>query len=501
MGNKNMKIKFETTTKTLEMELTPTTTVLQAKKALSAIVNQSVENLSLIFSGKHLENHDTLEKHGIREGQVVQLVIANAQSNVAQFDSGEIPAILEAGLISAVNERVGFQYLITREEAKKVIIKEAQFYSGKPVSVVKTVSIENVLKNLYSYYIGEADQNDKSHVVYHLNSLSIDEAKVSYYYKKEASKSLDLAQSSSNNDPAIQLFHGKGIYCAPDPKVALGYRDAFQYKKEASKLYDLAQSSSNNNPDIQLFVNNPMGKTHAYRLAASSTVFQLKQLIEKVEFIETYEQLLFFGGTELVNEQQLIEYDIKNNSTLFLVLQIKGGSEMFTLDPNDFDSAYDYDFTNIKDGTTRHSRGGKRYRRPEGANRYAIKVLGKYQTDENSWLQNSDSADVWPVAYHGTMKESAESIIREGFRLDKCSRFLYGNGIYCTPDPKVAFEYGIAFRYEGSSYKLIIQTRVDPSLYKSVHKKPDAIEEGLGEYWLVPNGEAIRPYGICVYPA
>ena len=47
----------------------------------------------------------------------------------------------------------------------------------------------------------------------------------------------------------------------------------------------------------------------------------------------------------------------------------------------------------------------------------------------------------WPVSYHGTKDTSAGKIALEGFDLKKGKRFLYGRGIYSSPDPAKAEEY------------------------------------------------------------
>ena len=39
----------------------------------------------------------------------------------------------------------------------------------------------------------------------------------------------------------------------------------------------------------------------------------------------------------------------------------------------------------------------------------------------------------WPVTYHGTERDNANSIARKGYDLSKCHQFAYGKGIYSTP--------------------------------------------------------------------
>uniref|UniRef100_A0A914XVR7 PARP catalytic domain-containing protein n=1 Tax=Panagrolaimus superbus TaxID=310955 RepID=A0A914XVR7_9BILA len=149
----------------------------------------------------------------------------------------------------------------------------------------------------------------------------------------------------------------------------------------------------------------------------------------------------------------------------------------------------------MQDDNARFVRGGKRYTRPTGCKRYAIKV-SQNQSDKK-WLGCNGDAEEWPVAYHGTNEINGYEITKNGFDLTKCKRFLFGEGIYCTPDPKTALLYAKEYIYQGKKNYLILQTRVNPKTMQIV-KAADF--NGLGEYWLVPEGDHIRPYGICVFP-
>ncbi|CAJ0943759.1 unnamed protein product, partial [Mesorhabditis belari] len=151
------------------------------------------------------------------------------------------------------------------------------------------------------------------------------------------------------------------------------------------------------------------------------------------------------------------------------------------------------------------SRGGALYTRPLGSKRYALAVLDKY--GDNVWLgtlhrqsANSSIDGEWPVAYHGTTDPRAAEIVRSGgLDLEKGKRFAFGHGIYCTPDPKTALAYASTFKHDGKTYKLIVQARVDPSRRKIVPKSKHGVAD-LDDYWIAKENDAIRPYGICVFP-
>ncbi|KAI3370975.1 hypothetical protein L3Q82_023629, partial [Scortum barcoo] len=78
-----------------------------------------------------------------------------------------------------------------------------------------------------------------------------------------------------------------------------------------------------------------------------------------------------------------------------------------------FDRRLNYDFTYLRDTET-YYRGEEVYERPCGWQRFALKVLHKYE--DNKWLgtRYRSTASVpgeWPVSYHGTSKQGAEGII------------------------------------------------------------------------------------------
>uniref|UniRef100_A0A914PIR5 PARP catalytic domain-containing protein n=1 Tax=Panagrolaimus davidi TaxID=227884 RepID=A0A914PIR5_9BILA len=211
------------------------------------------------------------------------------------------------------------------------------------------------------------------------------------------------------------------------------------------------------------------------------------------------------------NTCTLGDYRIRDGSVLHMLYRLTGGGcQMYYVDQELFDPRFNFDFTDIKvecyfavvfdkiilqDDGEKFVRGGKSYSRPIGCKRYAIKVNEKYE--DNKWLGCSGDKKEWPVAYHGTKENNSHDITKNGFDLSKCKRFAYGRGIYCTPDPETAKLYATEYVFQGKTYRLIFQTRVNPKTMVVVKK---ADPNGLGEYWIVPENGHIRPYGVCVYP-
>ncbi|AYV81703.1 MAG: ubiquitin family protein, partial [Harvfovirus sp.] len=76
---------------------------------------------------------------------------------------------------------------------------------------------------------------------------------------------------------------------------------------------------------MQIFCKMLTGKTMSIHVPSTATIFEVKRMIRRTEHIAVAEQTLIFAGRLLENDRTIGHYNIQKESTIHLIMDLRGG--------------------------------------------------------------------------------------------------------------------------------------------------------------------------------
>lgn len=106
-----------------------------------------------------------------------------------------------------------------------------------------------------------------------------------------------------------------------EPQCYTKYTTSYSAEKRLAELIELSESDYG----MQVFVKTLTGKTIHLDVCPSFTIEDVKLLIQNKEGIPPDQQRLIFAGMQLEDDRTLAKYNIQRESTIHIVLRMRGG--------------------------------------------------------------------------------------------------------------------------------------------------------------------------------